>query len=155
MTLSLTFSQSFFERNVSIQLKLLQFLSIFFISKYSQKCGTFSQKCGNAGNIPTMRDFMHDCGTVDIYPNPERSPRQLHDRSTVSCVRHGFCRAASTLDHRQHFNGCRRKNIVTVVEIKCQCTRLVYGEQTLAGLYALMNACACSRNAMIHYGSGV
>ena len=52
MTLLLTFLPSFFEQNVSVQLKVLRFSAIFVISKESQKCGTFSQKCGNAGNKP-------------------------------------------------------------------------------------------------------
>ena len=52
MTLSLTFSQSFFELNVSVYLKLSRISSIFVVSKSSQKCGMFSQKCGNAGKKP-------------------------------------------------------------------------------------------------------
>ena len=62
--LSLTFSQSFFELNVSVHLKVLRFSSIFVVSKLSQKCGTFSQKCGEEAK---MRHFPHDCGTVDTY----------------------------------------------------------------------------------------
>ena len=34
------------------------------LSKYSQKCRTFS---GNCGNAEKMRDFPHNCGTVDTY----------------------------------------------------------------------------------------
>ena len=47
MTLLLTFSQSFFEQNVSVQLKLLRFL--LFRNK-ARNAGRF---CKNAGNKPT------------------------------------------------------------------------------------------------------
>ena len=56
MTLLLTFSQSFFEQNVSVQLQLLRFSAIFAILKYSQKCGMFSKK--NAG----MREISQNAG---------------------------------------------------------------------------------------------
>ena len=35
----------------------------FFLSKFSQKCDTFKQKCVK------MQDFPHDCGMVDTYVN--------------------------------------------------------------------------------------
>ena len=56
----MTFSQSFFEQNVSVQLKLLRFSSIFLLRNKARNAGR-SRK--NAG----MRDFPHDCGTVDTY----------------------------------------------------------------------------------------
>ena len=67
MTLLLTFSQSFFEQNVSVQLQLLRFSAIFAILKYNQKCGMFSKKMRECGKYVKMRDFPHDCGTVDTY----------------------------------------------------------------------------------------
>ena len=81
MTLSLTFSQSFFEQNVSVPLKLLRFSAIFVTSKQSQKCGTFWKKCGNAGIkpkceisrtisgrlTPMMLNAFHNSGSKHLY----------------------------------------------------------------------------------------
>ena len=64
MTLSLTFSQSFVEQNVSVQLKLLRFSAIF-----RNKARNAGRSDKNAGmrEITKMREFPHDCGTVDTY----------------------------------------------------------------------------------------
>ena len=79
MTLSLTFSQSFFEQNVSVQLKLVHFSAIFVISKFSQKCGTFSQKGGNAGNKPK-------CGISRTIAGRLTPMRQLTVRIVVLAI---------------------------------------------------------------------
>ena len=70
MTLSLTFAQSFFEQNVSVQLNLLRF--IFILSdicdfEIKPEMGDVLAKMRECGKFARMRDFPHDCGTVDTY----------------------------------------------------------------------------------------
>ena len=64
MILSLTFSQSFFEQNVSVQLKLLRFSAIFFKIKPDMR--DVLAKIRECGKYAKMLDFPHDCGTVDL-----------------------------------------------------------------------------------------
>ena len=64
MILSLTFSQSFFEQNVSEQLKLLRFSAIFFQNK-ARNAGRSGENtgmreiCQNAGFPARLRDGWH------------------------------------------------------------------------------------------------
>ena len=64
MILSLTFSQSFFEQNVSVQLKLLRFSAILFQNK-ARNAGRSGENTGmreisqNAGFTARLRDGWH------------------------------------------------------------------------------------------------
>ena len=54
MILSLTFSQSFFEQNVSVQLKLLRLSAIFFQNK--------ARNAGRSGENTGMREISQNAG---------------------------------------------------------------------------------------------
>ena len=67
MTLSLAFWQSFFEQNVSVQLKIIAIFSNFCFFEIKPEMWDVLVKMRECGKLPKMRDFPHDCGTVDTY----------------------------------------------------------------------------------------
>ena len=73
------FSQSSFEQNSSVQLKLLRFSAIFLLRKKSQKCGTFCKKCVNAGIKPKCDR------TLEVRPG--RITKKLELKYDYDCER--------------------------------------------------------------------
>ena len=57
----------------------------FIFSKYSQQCGTFSQKCGKEGNMRGMVDTngQHSTLACDVLDGPEVERQQEDDDDEV------------------------------------------------------------------------
>ena len=67
MTLLLTFSQSFFKQNISVQLKKIAIFSDFCYFEIKPEMRNVFAKMRECGKYAKLRDFPHDCGTVDTY----------------------------------------------------------------------------------------
>ena len=77
VTLTLTFSESFFEQNVSVELNLLRFFCFDIKPEMRDVLG----KMRECGKYAKMLDFPHDCGTcgaVDTYM--ERSAERVWNK---------------------------------------------------------------------------
>ena len=72
MTLSLTFSQSFFEHNFSVQLKLLRFSAIFLLRNKARNAGRSGKnagikpKCGISRTIAGRLTRMHSSNLLTM-----------------------------------------------------------------------------------------